>query len=65
MNRKTLVALDEGGVHETVIDLMIALTYPKKFVVRASRRVGRPHRHLDRVRMVRSADVAADVAMGS
>ena len=33
LNRKTLVALDQGGVHESVIDLMIALTYPKKFVV--------------------------------
>jgi len=33
LNRKTLVALDEGGVHSSVIDLMVALTYPKKFVV--------------------------------
>jgi hypothetical protein len=33
MNRKTLVALADGGVNETVIDLMVALTYPKKFVV--------------------------------
>jgi hypothetical protein len=33
MNRKTLVLLDEGGVHDSVIDLMVALTYPSKFVV--------------------------------
>jgi len=33
LNRKTLVALDEGGVDGSVIDLMVALTYPKKFVV--------------------------------
>ncbi len=33
LNRKTLVALDEGGVSESVIDLMVALTYPQKFVV--------------------------------
>ncbi len=33
MNRKTLVALDEGGVNDSVIDLMVALTYPKRFVV--------------------------------
>ena len=33
LNRKTLVALDDGGVNESVIDLMVALTYPKKFVV--------------------------------
>ena len=33
LNKKTLVALDSGGVHESVIDLMVALTYPKKFVV--------------------------------
>ena len=33
LNRKTLVALDDSGVHESVIDLMIALTYPSKFVV--------------------------------
>ena len=36
MNRKTLVALDEGGVDDTVIDLMIALTYPKRFVVKTA-----------------------------
>ena len=34
LNKKTLVALDEGGVHSSVIDLMVALTYPNKFVVR-------------------------------
>lgn len=33
LNRRTLVALDEGGVSEPVIDLMVALTYPKNFVV--------------------------------
>jgi uncharacterized membrane protein YgcG len=33
LNRKSLVALDEGGVSEPVIDLMVALTYPKNFVV--------------------------------
>lgn len=33
MNKKTLVALDDGGVHDSVIDLMVALTYPKRFVV--------------------------------
>ncbi len=33
MNRKTLVLLDNGGVSDSVIDLMVALTYPSKFVV--------------------------------
>ncbi len=33
LNRKTLVALDEGGVDDSVIDLMVALTYPQRFVV--------------------------------
>ena len=33
LNKKTLVALDKGGVDSSVIDLMVALTYPKKFVV--------------------------------
>ncbi|HYE86811.1 MAG TPA: hypothetical protein VEA16_10680 [Vicinamibacterales bacterium] len=33
LNRKTLVALDEAGVSEPVIDLMVALTYPERFVV--------------------------------
>ena len=33
LNRKTLVLLDEGGVNDSVIDLMVALTYPKRFVV--------------------------------
>lgn len=33
LNKKTLIALDNGGVNESVIDLMVALTYPKKFVV--------------------------------
>ena len=33
LNRRTLVLLDEGGVNDSVIDLMVALTYPSKFVV--------------------------------
>ena len=33
LNKRTLVALDEGGVNDSVIDLMVALTYPKRFVV--------------------------------
>jgi hypothetical protein len=33
LNRKTLVTLDDAGVHEQVVDLMVALTYPEKFVV--------------------------------
>lgn len=33
LNKRTLLALDAGGVHEQVIDLMVALTYPKRFVV--------------------------------
>lgn len=33
LNKRTLVALDEGGVNESVIDLMVALTYPQRFVV--------------------------------
>ena len=33
LNKKTLIALDKGGVDDSVIDLMVALTYPKKFVV--------------------------------
>jgi uncharacterized membrane protein YgcG len=33
LNKKTLIALDNGGVNESVIDLMVALTYPKRFVV--------------------------------
>jgi hypothetical protein len=33
LNKRTLVALDEGGVTDSVIDLMVALTYPRKFVV--------------------------------
>lgn len=33
LNRKTLVALDDAGVSEPVIDLMVALTYPQHFVV--------------------------------
>lgn len=33
LNKRTLLALDKGGVDEQVIDLMVALTYPKRFVV--------------------------------
>jgi hypothetical protein len=33
LNRKTLVLLDEGGVNDSVVDLMVALTYPQRFVV--------------------------------
>jgi len=39
LNKKTLVALDNGKVDDQVIDLMVALTYPKKFVVQ---RAGTP-----------------------
>jgi hypothetical protein len=33
LSKQALLALDAGGVNEQVIDLMVALTYPKKFVV--------------------------------
>ena len=33
VNRKTLVALDDAGVPDSVIDLMVALTFPERFVV--------------------------------
>ncbi len=33
LNKRTLVMLDDGGVDKGVIDLMVALTYPKRFVV--------------------------------
>lgn len=33
LNKRTLLALDDGGVDDMVIDLMVALTYPKRFVV--------------------------------
>lgn len=33
LNKRTLLALDQGGVDEQVIDLMVALTYPKRFVI--------------------------------
>ena len=38
VNKKNLVAMDDANVPETVIDLMIALTYPQRFVVAARRR---------------------------
>lgn len=33
LNKKTLVAMSDGGVPPAVIDLMVAITYPKKFVI--------------------------------
>lgn len=33
MNKNTLVRLDDAGVPDGVIDLMVALTFPKRFVV--------------------------------
>ena len=33
MNKSTLIKLDEAGVPDGVIDLMVALTFPKRFVV--------------------------------
>ena len=33
INRKTLVSLDDAGVPSSVIDLMVALTFPQRFVV--------------------------------
>jgi len=39
VNKKTLVTLADAGVHGEVIDLMVALTYPKRFVVQ---RAGAP-----------------------
>lgn len=33
LDRAALVALDDAGVGDNVIDLMVALTYPEKFVV--------------------------------
>ena len=33
LNKRTLVAMDKANVPEAVIDLMVALTYPKRFVV--------------------------------
>lgn len=39
LNRKSLVALQDGGVRGEVIDLMVALTYPQRFVVQ---RAGSP-----------------------
>ena len=34
LKAKQLLAMADGGVHERVIDLLIGLTYPEKFVVR-------------------------------
>jgi hypothetical protein len=33
INKKTLVAMDDAGVPDSVIDLMVALTFPQRFVV--------------------------------
>ena len=33
VNRRTLIALDDAGVPASVIDLMVALTFPQRFVV--------------------------------
>lgn len=33
LNRRTLVAMDDAGVPDAVIDLMVALTFPQRFVV--------------------------------
>ena len=33
INRRTLVSMDEAGVPDGVIDLMVALTFPQRFVV--------------------------------
>ena len=33
MNKSTLIKLDQAGVPDGVIDLMVALTFPKRFVV--------------------------------
>lgn len=33
LNKQTLIALDDAGIHDQVIDLMVALSYPKRFVV--------------------------------
>jgi hypothetical protein len=33
LNKKALIALDDSGVDDSVIDLMVALSYPKRFVV--------------------------------
>jgi hypothetical protein len=33
LNKQTLLALDEAGVDTSIIDLMVALTFPKRFVV--------------------------------
>ena len=33
INRRTLLSLDDAGVPESVIDLMVALTFPQKFVI--------------------------------
>ena len=33
VNRRTLLALDDAGVPDSVIDLMVALTFPDRFIV--------------------------------
>jgi hypothetical protein len=33
LNRQNLIALDDAGIQDQVIDLMVALSYPKRYVV--------------------------------
>lgn len=42
LNKKALLALDDAGVHDQVIDLMVALSYPKRFVVERVAGAGAP-----------------------
>ena len=37
LNAKRLIELDEAGVHDSVIDLMVAMSFPQKFVVERAR----------------------------
>lgn len=37
LNRRTLIALDDAGVPSSVIDVMVALSYPERFVVERAR----------------------------
>lgn len=42
LSKKTLLALNKGGVQEEVIDVMVALTYPKRFVIQRAGGVSAP-----------------------
>ena len=42
LNAKRLIELDEAGVHDSVIDLMVAMSFPQKFVVERSRPASGP-----------------------